>query len=243
MKYLITFVISMLIFCSYNRPAVCLSATSYARVLTPTNILRLSSNDETKDIICIAEKTYFVEILSERDNYYKVNYNGISGHIKKNDVKEILQIPKTPYPTQINIVIGSDCNLRSTPTTKSSVSNIINVVNNGETNIEFVGRVFAEEAIDFGGTTWYYVKFNGEYGYIYNKYVKTITPIYENTELTTFKSEASQTPQNPISHIPSLLLIIIMAVPIIAILFILYLPNRAHKKIKTPKPPKIVDRY
>ena len=54
----------MLIFCSYNRPAVCLSATSYARVLAPTNILRLSSNDETKDIICIAEKSYFVEILN-----------------------------------------------------------------------------------------------------------------------------------------------------------------------------------
>ena len=242
MKYLIIFIILILSF-PPHKTTTCLSATTYARVLTPTNIYRLSSNDETKDIICIAEKTYFVEILSQMNDYYKVNYNGISGYIKKNDVKEILQIPKTPYPTQINIVIGSDCNLRSTPTTKSSVSNIINVVNSGETNIEFIGRVFSEETIDFGGTTWYYVKFNGEYGYIYNKYVKSITPIYENTEITTFKSESSQIPQNPISHIPSLLLIIIMAVPIIVILLILYLPNKTHKKIKTPKPPKIVDRY
>ena len=66
----------------------------------------------------------------------------------------------TPYPSNIKIVVGFDCNLRSSPTTKTNVSNIISVVNAGETNLQFIGRVFSEEAIDFGGTTWYYVNYN-----------------------------------------------------------------------------------
>ena len=170
MKYLILF-FCMLCFLNINKTPV-LAKNNYARVINLTNLYKSTNGDDLSDIICIVEKTYFVEIISETSNVLKVNYNGICGYVRKNDVKVTLSNPLTPYPSNIKIVVGFDCNLRSSPTTKTNVSNIISVVNAGETNLQFIGRVFSEEAIDFGGTTWYYVNYNGEYGYIYNKYIR-----------------------------------------------------------------------
>lgn len=216
------------------------SSTRYARIENASNIY--SSNEENK-ILCMAEKTYFVQIINEIDNMYKVNYNGISGYINKNDVKEITSTPFTPYPSNIKLIIGSDCNFRSSPTTKSQTNNILATLKSGEENIEFIGRIYSDEAIDFGGTTWYFVKYLGEYGYIYNKYVKSITPIYENTEKVTYLQNSSPDIPNPITHTPSILIMIIMAIPLLLILLILYLPRKFKSKNKKVKQPKIIDKY
>lgn len=241
MKYLILF-FCMLCFLNFSKTPV-LAKANYARAINLTNLYKSTNGDELSDVICIVEKTYFVEIISETSNVYKVNYNGVCGYVRKNDVKVTLSNPLTPYPCNIKIVVGFDCNLRSSPTTKTNVSNIINVVNAGETNLQFIGRVFSEEAMDFGGTTWYYVNYNGEYGYIYNKYIRSITPIYENTEEVSYESNTSTNIKNPMTHTPSLILVVIMSVPLFAILFILYLPRKFRKKQKRIKPEKIIDKY
>lgn len=242
MKYIIlifAFVLSL----QMPQKNVVYAQERFARAINSTNLYKLSSNNELGNVICVVEKTYFVQILTELDDVYKVNYNGVSGYVKKNDVKEVISKPSTPYPYNIKLIIGSDCNLRSSPTTKSQVNNILNTLTSGETNLEFVGRVFADEAIDFGGTTWYLVNYQGEYGYVYNKYVKSITPIYENTENVTFISNQETTIQNPITHTPSLILIIIMSIPLFVILLILYLPRKFNKKPKIHKAPKVIDKY
>lgn len=227
-----------------NYPIFAHASTSFARAEQNINLYKLTTNsDELTDILCIVEKSYFVEIISDNGDNYRVNYNGVTGYVKKNDVKEVLNTPNTPYPYNIKLVLGSDCNLRSTPTTKSQVSNIITSLQSGESEITFIGRIFSDEAIDFGGTTWYYVYYQGNYGYIYNKYVKSITPIYENTEESIYKSDSSTTVQNPITHTPSLIIIIIMLIPCILILFILYLPRNINKKPRREKTKKIIDRY
>lgn len=229
---------------SFSQPsAIVFAKSNYARAINSTNLYRLTSSNELSNVICVIEKTYFVEIISETDDLYRVHYNGVNGYVKKNDVKEITSIPSTPFPYNIKIIIGSDCNLRSTPTVKSATSNIICTVAKNESDITFIGRVFAEEAIDFGGTTWYYVNYQGQYGYIYNKYIKSITPIYENTEQVTFVSPKENIIKNPITHTPSLILIIIMAIPCILILLILYLPRKHKSKTKIEKKPKVIDKY
>ena len=215
--------------------------TRYARIQTSSNLY--SDASENSSTVCIAEKTYFVQILNETSQMYKVNYNGISGYIKKNDVKEITSTPNTPYPKNIKLKIGNDCNLRSSPTTKTQISNVLNTIKAGETNIEFIGRIFADEAIDFGGTTWYLVKYLGEYGYIYNKYVQTITPIYENNESVNYVENTNNSIQNPITHTPSILLIIIMSIPLLIILIILYAPKKFKTRTKKQKPIKVIDKY
>jgi len=216
---------------------------NYAQAKKSTYLYK-NINISDENILCIVEETYFVEILAESDNLYKVNYNNVTGFVKKNDVLEISNIPNTPYPYNIKLEIGSDCNLRSSPTTKSKVNNIVTTVYKGETNISFIGRIYADEAIDFCGTTWYYVNYNGYTGYIYNKYVKSITPIYKNTENVTFISNEEIKLTNPIVNAPSLVLILIMLIPCILIILILYLP----RKHKTKKPThtsskKSLDRY
>lgn len=242
MKYLFL-IIAIFLSLNFGKPQIVFAQEKYARAINSTNLYKLTSDNELGNIICVVEKTYFVQILSETGDLFKVNYNGVSGYVKKNDVKEITSKPSTPYPYNIKLTIGSDCNLRSSPTTKSQVSNILNTLRSGETNLEFVGRVYADEAIDFGGTTWYLVNYLGEYGYVYNKYVKSISPIYENTENVTFASNQDNKIQNPITHTPSLILIIIMSIPLILILFILYLPRRNNKKQKPPKVKKVIDKY
>lgn len=236
------FIIIAMFICSLNfNNYQAFASTRYARVENVCNIY--SGSSETSSVLCIAEKTYFVSITGEINNMYKVNYNGISGYVTKNDVKEITSTPSTPYPQNIKLKIGSNCNFRSSPTTKTPENNIISTISAGETNIEFIGRIFADEAIDFGGNTWYYVKYLGEYGYVYNQYVQSITPIYENTESFTYLKDSKANIQNPVTHTPSLMLIVIMSVPLLFILLILYLPRKFGKKAKKPKSKKIIDKY
>lgn len=229
---------------SMNFDSIAYAATQYARIETSTEIYKTTSGSNSIDnIICIAEKSYFVEIIGDYDDYYRVNYNSISGYLKKNDVKEITNTPNTPYPYNIKITIGNNCNLRSSPTTNASTNNIITVLNKNETEITFIGRIYGEEAIDFGGSTWYYVNYNGYYGYVYNNYLSSITPIYENTEEFTYYTQNISTIENPITHTPSLIIIIILALPLIAILIILYLPKKSKSKTKKQKILKIPEKY
>lgn len=207
----------------------------FARATEPTNLFKLSTTtNDLNEVICIIEQSYFVEIINDNGDNYKVNYNGQIGFVKKNDVQAVQGIPNTPFPNNIKIIVGSTCNLRSSPTTKSSSNNIITTVYANETNLIFIGRIFADEAIDFGGTTWYLVKY-GEYtGYIYNKYIKSITPIYENIEQINLFTEPISTNTNPLVYTPSLIIIILLLLPVIAILLILYLPRKQFKKDKKP---------
>ena len=216
--------------------------TRYARIEHTTYIYKTTSLENTFDnIICIGEESYFVEIIVEYDECYRVNYNQISGFVKKNDVKEINNTPFTPYPTNITISIGNNCNLRSTPTTQTNTTNIISTIYSKESEITFIGRVFGEEAIDFGGNTWYYVKHNNQYGYIYNKYVSSISPIYYNTEKVSYLTKQEIPTLNPITHTPSIILIIILAIPLIVTLIIFYIPPKS--KIKQTRTKETIEKY
>ena len=124
-----------------------------------------------------------------------------------------------------------------------TTNNVITTLNSGESEITFIGRIFSDEAIDFGGTTWYYVKYKDHYGYIYNKYVKSITPIYENTEPTLKYVEPNEKITNPITHTPSILIIILLFIPCIFILIILYSPKFHFHKPKHNKKHKVIDKY
>lgn len=211
-----------------------LASSKFARIMETTTLYKSPTiNEDISNIYCLAEKTYFVEILSEFEDVYEVNYNDTIGYVKKNDVKEITNTPSTPYPYNIKLSLNSPCNLRRTPTTKSNTNNIIAPLNQDETNFIFIGRVFADEAIDFGGSAWYLVKYNGEYGYIYNKYVKSISPIYDNTENVSFVEKQSNNIKNPITSTPAIIIVILLLIPCLFILIILYLPRKPKTKKHT----------
>lgn len=217
----------------------------YARAVNGNvNVYKLSTaNDSIDNVLCIVEKTYFVEILSETADDYKVNYNGIVGYVKKDDVVLVSGTPTTPFPVGINLVLGSNCNLRSTPTTKSASSNVLSTLNKNESNITFIGRVFAEEVIDFGGNTWYFVIYNGEKGYIYNKYIKSASPIYPNTEEISLYKATEFTSLNPISEPSSVIIIVLLFIPCVAILLILYYPFKKFTRKSSITSTREIERY
>lgn len=222
-----------------------IAAEKYARIEKSTYLYKTNNeNTSFENIYCMTEKTYFVEIIGDYGDFFRVNYNGQTGFIKRNDVKEITNQPNTPYPYNIKILVGSNCNLRKSPTTQSSISNVICTLYTNEADITFIGRTFGEEAIDFGGTTWYYVKYKDNYGYIYSNYIKSITPIYENYEEVSYIEETNQLQNfNPITHTPSIILIVILFIPFIIILFILYFKPKSQQKSSLKKTPKSFERY
>ena len=245
MKRLLIIVLLILISYSNSNSLIAKADSSYARIENTTELFKSNSIDTSlENILCLIEETYFVEIIADYDTLYKVSYNGVTGFVKKSAVKKISDTPTTAYPYNIKIVMNSNCNLRATPTTKSQANNVISTIYTNSNDIAFIGRAIGEEAIDFGGNTWYFVCYNGEYGYIYNNYVKSITPIYKNTEQVTYLEEISATSTNPITHTPSILIMIILSIPLILVLIILYLPNN-HKKTKSTKQKiiKEIERY
>ena len=104
------------------------------------------------------ENTYFVQILFEDDETYKVSYNGIVGYVSKNVIKRILGTPQKPYPKNIKLVASKNCYLRSSPTQSDYDNDIMLISSN--TSIDFIGRIKATSIEDFGDNTWYYVKIN-----------------------------------------------------------------------------------
>ena len=234
-KLIILICLTLSIF--YHAKQIVIANSNFARSEKTINLYKSPNcSDNFNDIFCLVEKSYFVEIINEEVETYYVAYNGLYGYVKKNDVKKVVNTPETPYPNNIKIVIGSDCNLRSTPTNIPEKNNIITTVKSGENNILFLGRIYTKEAIDFGGTLWYYVKYNNQYGYIYNKYIKSISPIYENTEPSIFESSLNLNKENPLTNTSSLIIVILLFIPFFIILLILYLPRISkNTKIKSNK--------
>lgn len=244
----IALILIILIFSIFAKPSVSFvsaSDYSYARIVDGNvNLYKFTTSDNSIDnILCVIEKTYFVEIISEGSEDYKVNYNGVVGYVKKNDVVPVSGSPTTPYPVNINLVVGSNCNLRKSPTTRSTASNIISTIPKGETNITFIGRVFSEEVIDFGGTTWYYVMYNGEKGYIYNQYLKSASPIYPNTEEVSVFDDTNYDTLSPLSNSGSIAIMVLLFIPCLAILFILYVPLSHKSRSSKQRKEKIIERY
>ena len=140
MKVLII-ILSIISLCLPTYKSNVYANTRFARVEQSINLYKYLENNNLSNIICLIEKTYFVEIQYETDNYYKVNYNGVSGYVKKDEVKEVSKTPSTPYPSNIKITIANDCNLRSSPTNSPSSNNIVSVLRSGESDIKFIGRI------------------------------------------------------------------------------------------------------
>ena len=216
--------------CNYNSLSIAkANIVQYGRVDSVyTHIYKTPTpNESIENIYCYAENTYFVEILSSISNYYKVNYNGITGYVKKSNIKAVNSTPLMPYPKDIVMCTATLCNLRASPNITST--NILTTIPKNTTNIRFIGRTTGEEVLDFGGTTWYYIEYGNYVGYIYNKYIESISAIYENTE-NTESIDSTYTEINPISNSETLIYIIILSIPFIIVLCILYFPPKPRHK-------------
>ena len=189
-------------------------------------------NNNIKNIICVAENTYYVEIVSKvNETFYKVNYNGyIGGYVLIDEVKKVNGSPVTPYPSDIRLTTyDKNCYLRSTPTKDD---NVISIIPSNYNGLTFIGKTYGEQIGDFEDNIWYLVEYLGTIGYIYSSYVANINTIFPNTENLSYQNNDYDTIINPLSNTTAIIIIVALTLPTLIIIYILY---RKPKKIKPKK--------
>lgn len=208
---------------------------SYARITNShTYLYRTASrNTDTKNIICVMENTYYVEILLIYDeDFYKVNYNGVSGYVLRQDVKRVKDVPTHPYPSGVEMVtINNNSYLRTSP---NKSNNSLTIVPSNCSKLNYIGKIYGEQVDDFRQNLWYYVEYQGVYGYIYSEYIRSISSIYPNVEELSYVNDNDfDDIINPLSNSTCILIIVGMSVPILIIMYMIYKkPRRSKSKFK-----------
>lgn len=230
MVKLLLIVIGFISFCYY--PELTLCDSGYARVIdTHTYLYKTASDDNNiKNIICIMENTYYVEILLTYDeDFFKVNYNGVSGYVLRKKVKKVTGIPEKPFPIEVDMLtVNNNIYLRSTP---EKNNNNLSIIPSNCTNLKYIGKVYGEQLDDFRQNLWYYVEYQGVYGYVYSEYIKSISDIYPNIEELSFLNDNDfDDIINPLSDSKSALIIVIMLLPILLMMYLIYRKPKASKE-------------
>lgn len=195
--------------------------TQYAQILNSGDFLyRYDVFDQShSNVICLLEKTYYVEVISQSTDKVRVNYNGVSGYVKPSSIRLVKGVPTTPYPIDIRIqTYGKNCYLRTTP---ERGENTISILPANCTSLVFIGRTIGENIEDFGQNTWYYVEYLNVKGYIYSSYVQNISSIFPNGENLTYIVDKSGL-LNPLTNLECIIIVIVLTVPTLAILYIIF---------------------
>ncbi len=122
--------------------------------------------DQNFNVITSLPPTYFVIILSEVGDYYSVEYSDLSGYVLKSKISPIDYEPKIKFGLAYFTAKNDThpVNIRQSPTSSSP---IIDYIADGESTL-YYGAVSGEALIASAGNTWYYVRYNNKYGYVYS---------------------------------------------------------------------------
>lgn len=192
---------------------------------------RPENDNSVKNIICIMENTYYVEILhTENEEFYKVNYNGVSGFVLRKNVKKVDGSPKIPYPSNVTMrTVNNNIYLRSTPV-KSN--NTLSIIPANCTSLKYIGYVYGEQVDDFRENVWYYVNYLDVYGYVYCEYIDQISTIPQNIEQLSFLNNDYDDVVNPLSNGTCVLIVGVLTAPTLLILLLLYKKPKSKKRFK-----------
>ena len=227
---LILFLFTFISFCYVPSITFC-SDNNYARIIDNHTYLYKTASDDNniKNIICILENTYYVEILLIYDeDFYKVSYNGVSGFVLRNKVKKVSSTPLTPFPKDIKMMtINNNIYLRSTP---EKSNNNLSIIPSNCTNLKYIGKAYGEQLDDFRQNLWYYVEYENVCGYVYSEYIVSVSDIYPNVEEISFlNTNDFDEVINPLSDTSCLALITIMLIPMLLVIFLIYKKPRKGK--------------
>lgn len=229
-KFLLIIMLISFVICP-TKSAYC-ETTQYAQILNSGDFLyRYDVYDQSySNILCLLEKTYYVEVVSQSTDKVRVNYNGVSGYVKPSSIRLVKGTPTTPYPTDIKIMTyDKNCYLRSTP---ERSENTISILPANCTNLTFIGRTVGENVEDFGQNTWYYVDYLNVKGYIYSSYVQSVSSIFPNGESLAYVADASGL-INPLTNLECIIIVIVLTIPTLLILYIIFhKPNASRPKRK-----------
>lgn len=189
----------------------------------------------------LLEKSYYVKVLENADeNYYKAEYNGISGYVKKTDIEFVEEVPENPFLTEItfDVYSASSVELRNEPSTQNGIGSVITTLPSGYKNLTYYGKITGEESIKGLGNIWFYCAFktpdgNQIFGYIYSPLTVNLSPISENNEQLTPVSVVDYVPINSLLYLnlsTKNLIIIALTIPSLYIAYLFVKPTKILKE-------------
>ncbi len=199
------------------------------------DVLLYSSYDGKKQFF-VLEKSYYLQILDETDNMYFVtlmpneeDFPKITGYVYKNSVKLCDVPPLTPYyPTEKLTVTGGSAAIKLLPLNSSET--ILTAMNTQK--MSYYGRLVSY------GTTWYYVYFGKEFGYVESTSVSKPnvplhpTPLPQKPVNAAPSDEEKPSEQDKQEGAPAseILLIVFVVVLAVGLTLALFLPGNIKKK-------------
>ena len=215
---------------------------NYARITNSETYLYKTTSDLTdiNNVYFQLEKTYFVKILEEHNEFYKVSYLDVIGYVVASQVTLINATPNNPYPRNITFNINSSLNTKiRSSASMTNDNNVVGVLPTNNATLTYLGSVQGEESIKTLGNEWYYCYYNYEnfgciLGYVYAPLTENLTPILANTETfsSTVENDNSEIPQMP-SDQQNIIIIVLMCLPAVIIFILLVIPSKTNNNSQT----------
>ena len=210
----------------------------------------------TKDNACLYEnsilqealftlpRTYYVKVVQMNITsvYHLVEYNGIRGLVKVEDVAATPTLNVTdPYYTATNISANAGQYLYSKPSFSAQTGTSAVGL-----SLPYLGKVSGEKQ-NYSSNTWFAVQYTNQVYYIHSQMtenidlLETTIPLHPNSASQAGVSEGSATKSNEEAKpankpdVVRILLIVGMIVPIVIILVVLFRPRRRRMRGRIDK--------
>jgi len=213
-------------------------SSQYCRITEEATLLykTASISNDLSNIYFELTSTYFVQILSTENEFYKVNYDGITGYVLKDEVTTVYENPTTPFPEDITFQINASASavIRSIPSVEGTYLGLLPC----NTTLSYFGKVEGVEAISGLGKYWFFVKYTSFEqgvisGYVYAPLTENLTEITPNTEeLSTVPvgGNVEDIISPELLNINNLLLIGGLSIGALVLILLLIAPMRRNKK-------------
>ena len=219
-------------------------SSQYCRITEESTLIYKSANisDDLSNIYFELTSTYFAQILGTENEFYKVNYDGITGYVLKDEVTIVYGTPTTPFPEDITFQINASASavIRSIPSVEGNYLGLLPC----NTTLSYFGKVEGTEAISGLGKYWFFVTYTSFEqgvisGYVYAPLTENLTEIPPNMEeLSTIPVGGSVddilSPE--LLNINNLLLIAGLSIGALVLLLLLIAPMRKNKKERLKLP-------
>jgi len=225
--------------------------TFYAKILFDEVYLYKSpvENNDCSNIYFELPKTYFVELISQHENFYQARYLNFTGYVKKDSVQAVSNTPINPFLNNITFRVYAELSqhMQTSPTDINS-ENIITKIPYLSNNITYLGKINGESLIQGRTNVWYFCKYTSDqdyYGYVYSDFCDEMTSIQANTEDVTFITNPTfeKAPENktiPITNNAVSIIIGILSIPALIFIFLIIKGTRILNKEKY-KSKEVVD--
>lgn len=206
-------------------------SSDWARIVDDDVYLYSNADGATRCFVL--EKSYYVEILGEEDNMYRVSvmqndrdFPKITGYVYRNSVTPCAPPVAPYYPTEKVTVTRGSASVRLSPTQNAQTE----IVALNSQQLSYYGSLLSY------GTKWYYVYYGDVLGYVEADTVSAPnilphpTPLPSKPVVTPPAEQPQQPAETAKTPTAEILLIVFVVVLAVGLTLALFLPGNIKKK-------------